>query len=71
MRYPVVFFDADDTLFDFEKTKQVALDARHQARPDERRYRYAPFAEVEDEYRYGPETIASVLSDYTLYDIAI
>ena len=37
----------------------------------ERRYRYAPFAEVEDEYRYGPETIASVLSDYTLYDIAI
>ena len=50
---------------------QVALDARHQARPDERRYRYAPFAEVEDEYRYGPETIASVLSDYTLYDIAI
>ena len=50
---------------------QVALDARHQARPDERRYLYAPFAEVEDEYRYGPETIASVLSDYTLYDIAI
>ena len=50
---------------------QVALDARHQARPDERRYRYAPFAEVEDDYRYGPETIASVLSDYTLYDIAI
>ena len=27
MRYPVIFFDADDTLFDFEKTKQVALDA--------------------------------------------
>lgn len=50
---------------------QVALDARHQARPDERRYRYAPFAEIEDEYRYGPETIANVLSDYTLYDIAI
>lgn len=50
---------------------QVALDARHQAHPDERRYRYAPFAEVEDEYRYGPETIKSVLSDYTLYDIAI
>tara|TARA_B100001179_G_scaffold181928_1_gene137307 strand:+ start:127 stop:1311 length:1185 start_codon:yes stop_codon:yes gene_type:complete len=50
---------------------QVALDARHQARPDERRYLYAPFAKVEDEYRYGPETIASVLSDYTLYDIAI
>ena len=50
---------------------QVAVDARHQARPDERRYSYAPFAEVEDEYRYGPETIASVLSDYTLYDIAL
>ena len=27
MRYPVVFFDADDTLFDFEKTKQTALEA--------------------------------------------
>jgi len=50
---------------------QVALDARHQARPNERRYRYAPFADIEDEYRYGPETIESVLRDYTLYDIAI
>jgi len=47
------------------------LDARHQARPEERRYSYAPFAEVENEYRYGPETIANVLSDYTRYDIAI
>ena len=50
---------------------QVALDARHQARPHERRYRYAPFADVEDQYRYGPATIEIVLSDYTLYDIAI
>ena len=50
---------------------QIALDARHQARPDERRYRYAPFADVEDQFRYGPESIESVLSDYTLYDIAI
>jgi hypothetical protein len=50
---------------------QLAIDARNQARPDERRYQYAPFAEVEDQYRYGPVTIASVLSDYTRYDIAI
>jgi len=50
---------------------QVALDARHKARPHERRYQYAPFADVEDQYRYGPETIESVLKDYTLYDIAI
>jgi len=50
---------------------QVALDARQQARPHERRYRYAPFANVEDNYRYGPETIESVLRDYTKYDIAI
>ncbi len=50
---------------------QVALDARHQARPHERRYHYAPFADVEDQYRYGPKTIESVLSDYTRYDIAL
>ena len=50
---------------------QVALDARHQARPHERRYHYAPFADVEDQYRYGPETIESVLSNYTRYDIAL
>jgi ectoine hydroxylase-related dioxygenase (phytanoyl-CoA dioxygenase family) len=50
---------------------QLAIDARNQARPDEDRYQYAPFAEVENEYRYGPETIANVLSDYTRYDIAI
>lgn len=50
---------------------QVALDARHQARPHERRYCYAPFADIEDQYRYGPETIESVLSDYTRYDIAL
>ncbi len=50
---------------------QVAIDARHQARPEERRYRYAPFLGDEDDYRYGPETIESVLSDYTLYDIAL
>ena len=50
---------------------QVAIDARHQVRPDERRYRYAPFVDCEDDYRYGPETIENVLSDYTLYDIAL
>ena len=33
---------------------QVAIDARHQARPEERRYRYAPFLGDEDDYRYGP-----------------
>jgi len=50
---------------------QVALDARHQSRPHERRYKYAPFTGVEDNYRYGPDTIKSILSDYTRYDIAI
>lgn len=50
---------------------QVALDARQQARPHERRYQYAPFANTQDQYRYGPETIESVLQDYAVYDIAI
>ena len=50
---------------------QVAVDARQQARPDEHRYSYAPFVGLEDQYRYGPETIEGVLSDYTRYDIAI
>jgi len=50
---------------------QVALDARRQARPHERPYSYAPFAGVESDYRYGPETIQNILGDYTRYDIAI
>ncbi len=50
---------------------QVAIDARHQARPDEQRYRYEPFADMEDDYRYGPVTQESVLRDYNLHDLAI
>jgi hypothetical protein len=50
---------------------QLAIDARNQARPQERRYQYAPFLGFEDDYRYGPATIESILSNYTLYDIAI
>ena len=50
---------------------QVALDARQQTRPQEPRYRYAPFVGVEEDYRYGPETIEGILRDYTRYDIAI
>ena len=50
---------------------QLAIDARNQARPQERRYQYAPFIGFEDDYRYGPATIESILSNYTLYDIAI
>ena len=49
----------------------VAIDARRQHFPDETPYRYLPFADREDEFRYGPETFESVIRDYNTRDLAI
>jgi hypothetical protein len=50
---------------------QVAVDARANYYPNERRYAYLPFSGREDEYRYCPDVIERVLKDYTLNDLSI
>lgn len=49
----------------------VAIDARRQHFPDERPFDYRPFAGREGEFRYGDETVARVIRDYNLFDLAI
>lgn len=49
----------------------VAIDARRQRFPDEHPFAYAPLAGQEDDHRYGPDTIDTVLRDYNLHDLAI
>lgn len=46
------------------------IDARAQRFPQERRFRYEPFAGREDEFRFTPATLAS-LRDYNLLDLGI
>ena len=50
---------------------QVAIDARHQAFPDERVFTYRPFAGQEDRFRFTPETFDRVIRDYNTKDLAI
>jgi len=47
-----------------------AIDARRQRFPDETPYNYAPFAKRQDEFRWTPDTQAS-LKDYNLMDLSI
>lgn len=49
----------------------VAIDARRQYRPDETPYAYQPFAGREDDFRFNDETLATVIRDYNLKDLAI
>ena len=49
----------------------VAIDARRRRFPDEEPYRYQPFAGLEDDYRWGPETYERVIRDYNTKDLGI
>jgi Phytanoyl-CoA dioxygenase (PhyH) len=55
-----------------ERSKAIVwgIDARAQRFPDEERYVYQPFAGHEDEYRFGPDTMAE-LRDYNKLDLGI
>ena len=57
----------------FERSAVIALaiDARQQYYPDESGFRYAPFAELMDEFRYSKETFDEVIRDYNAKDLAI
>ncbi|MFC7692711.1 phytanoyl-CoA dioxygenase family protein [Paeniroseomonas aquatica] len=61
----------DQRIFDRSAVIQVAIDARHQARPDEPVFRYRPFAGLEDDFRFTPETVERVIRDYNTKDLAI
>ncbi len=47
-----------------------AISARQQRFPNEKSYRYDPFADHEDEYRWTPE-VRATLKDYNLLDLGI
>ena len=50
---------------------QVAIDARAQRFPAETPFRYAPFAGLEDDYRWNDITRERVVRDYNLQDLGI
>jgi hypothetical protein len=49
----------------------VAIDARRRRFPDEKPFRYAPFAGREDGFRYNEDTLERVLRDYNTKDLSI
>tara|TARA_E500000331_G_scaffold298176_1_gene297862 strand:+ start:169 stop:1329 length:1161 start_codon:yes stop_codon:yes gene_type:complete len=67
----------DDSVYDeqrvFERSRviAVAIDARQQHFPGERRFVYQPFAGHEDEYRWSPEMYERVIKNYNLQDLSI
>lgn len=68
---------ADNTHYDeqriFERSSviPVAIDARQQKFPGERRFAYQPFAGREDEFRFNEQTVETVIKDYFTKDLAI
>jgi len=66
----VVVYD-EERVFKRSSVIAVAIDARAQHHPGERRYTYAPFVGLEDDFRYNDETFERVIRDYNLNDLAI
>ena len=61
----------EQRIFERAAVIAVAIDARAQHFPDETRYRYQPFAGLEDGYRWSDETFERVIRDYSSKDLAI
>ena len=66
---PVVY--DEQRIFDRSAVIAVAIDARRQHYPNETPYHYAPFAGLEDEYRWNADTYERVIRDYNLKDLGI
>jgi hypothetical protein len=49
----------------------VAIDARHQHFPEETRYNYQPFSDLENQYRWNQQTRETVIKNYNLNDLGI
>ena len=61
----------EQRIFDRSAVIQVAIDARHQAFPNEPTFTYQPFAALQDQFRFTPQTLESVIRDYNTKDLAI
>ncbi|MDA1299518.1 MAG: phytanoyl-CoA dioxygenase family protein [Proteobacteria bacterium] len=61
----------EQRLFDRSSVIAVAIDARAQYYPDEPRYHYAPFAGLEEDFRFSDETYERVIRNYNLKDLSI
>lgn len=61
----------EQRIFDRAAVIQLAIDARHQWRPEEPRFAYRPFIGQEKALRFNDETVERVLKDYYLKDLAI
>ena len=61
----------EQRVFDRSAVIQVAIDARRQHFADETPYQYVPFAGMEDDYRWSPDTFERVIRDYNLKDLGI
>ena len=58
-------------IFERSKVIQVAIDARAQFYPMESRFRYLPFAGLEDDYRMHDANYERIIVDYNLNDLSI
>ncbi len=58
-------------IFDRASVVQVAIDARHQAFQQEPVFQYQPFAGLEEQFRFTPETFDRVIRDYNTKDLSI
>jgi ectoine hydroxylase-related dioxygenase (phytanoyl-CoA dioxygenase family) len=61
----------EQRVFDRSAVIQVAIDARRQAFPDAPVFHYQPFAGLEDQFRFTPETFDRVIRDYNTKDLSI
>jgi len=66
---PVAVYD-EERIHERSRVIMYAIDARHQRFPNEKPYRYEPFAGQEDHYRWTPE-VGPSLKDYNLLDLGI
>jgi hypothetical protein len=58
-------------IFERSAVVQLAIDARAQKYPDQRRYQYQPFAGREDEFRFNEANWDRYIKDYTTRDLNI
>jgi len=61
----------EQRVFERSAVIQVAIDARRQAFPAEPAFAYQPFAGLQDQFRFTPETFDRVIRDYHTKDLAI
>ena len=61
----------EQRVFERSAVVQVAIDARYQDRPDEPRFDYKPFSDLQDDFRFNDETFEQVIKNYHTKDLAI